>query len=82
VKKRRLGKFSVASGFADLENIAMRSLMEKIVVIRAEYDYCADRFEYTALCDDFAICEPGMIVPEYTVRVSGDPAQISFVRSE
>lgn len=78
MKDRRLGKFRVAHNFAELENTAMRRLMEKVVIIRAEYDYCADRFEYTALCSDFDVCPPHLQVPEYDVICSGDPVQIIF----
>lgn len=78
MKERRLGKFRVAHAFADLENIAMRRLMERVVVLRADYDYCADRFEYTALCEDFAPCDPGQEIPLYDVICEGNPLRVRF----
>lgn len=76
---RRVGRFFVGSRFLDLENIAARRLMEKVLIIEANRQWHRDGVEYLAFCEDFERCPEGMIPPEYTVEIHGNPAQIRFV---
>lgn len=80
MSNRRLGKFQVTEKFLTLDNIAARRLMEKVVVLQAEYRYIRDVIEFTALCEDFDDCPFGMIPPTYSAIVSmaGDRVTIKF----
>lgn len=78
MKDQRIGKFQVAGPFVDLDNLGMRRLMERAVILQVEYSYRNDRYEYTALCEDFEVCPSHRVVPEYDVLFSGDPVQVRF----
>lgn len=70
MKSRRIGRFFAHAEFVDLENIALRRIMEKVVVLRADYRMERDDFEYVVLCEDFEEVPRHCVIPEYLVIVS------------
>lgn len=75
---RRLGRFFVARLFVEEENDCVRRLMDKVIVLEAQYDYARNGFRYIAMCNDFEECPPHLEVPEYSVICSGDPIRVTF----
>jgi hypothetical protein len=69
-KDRRIGRFFVNEEFVSLDNLAYRRMMEKVVVLHAEFRIERLAFEYVVLCEDFAHVPEYSIVPEYQVLVS------------
>jgi hypothetical protein len=69
----RIGRFFVDGHFVDLENIPLRRIMERVVVLRAEFSYERRGFEYVVLCEDFEEVPRHSLVPEYLIIVSQTP---------
>jgi hypothetical protein len=69
-KDRRIGRFFVNEEFVSLDNLAYRRMMEKVVVLRAEFKYEQRAFEYYVLCEDFEEVPLNFVIPEYRVIVS------------
>jgi hypothetical protein len=70
---RRIGRFVVNEEFVELENLAMRRIMERVVVLRADFRYERRQFEYFVLCEDFEELPRHSMAPEYLVIVSQTP---------
>jgi hypothetical protein len=79
---RRIGKFRLANMFLQSDNICVRRLMAKIIVMDVIRRWDVDAVEYIAYCDEFEPVEPGCIPPEYEVICSGDPIVVSFKRRD
>jgi len=80
MNNRRIGRFYVSKFFVDESNLCLRRLMEKIVVLKADYAIWRDGFEYIAICDAFEECPPHLEPPTYDVICSGDPIVVHFER--
>jgi len=78
MRSRRIGRFFVAESFIEEGNDCVRRLMEKIIVLKADYCYMRRGFEYIAICEDFEECPPHLEVPDYSVICSGDPIRVTF----
>lgn len=84
---RRIGKMLISSDLIkDMDITEMLKVTSKFVVIRCEYLYERDMFEYTAICPDFDEISPGIVPPYYMAELKsevleeGKPAEIVEVK--
>jgi hypothetical protein len=59
--------------FDDNNRLALKALMERIIVIRADYFLERAKFEYTAISDMFSTIELGLVIPEYYIIFTVNP---------
>ena len=91
MKNKRIGKVYISAplihGMVDIDE--MLKVTSKFVVIRCEYLYHKDEFEYIAFCQEFDEIEQGCEPPTYLVIVEkeitedGSPpeiVEIKFIR--
>ena len=67
--KRRQGKFLISKIFLDNHPKEVQKIMSKVIVVKCEYLFHADAFEYHALSEDFEEVEIGYIAPMNNVIV-------------
>lgn len=80
MRTQRIGKFRVNRMFLELDNLCARRLMERVLILRADYVDYMHSVEYFALCDAFDENPECNVVPEYEVQFWNDPIQVRFKR--
>jgi len=78
--ENRIGKLTISKDLL-LENPeGMMLIMSKLIIIRCEYFYHLDSFEYIALSYEFDIIDKGTVPPRYKVWVTTDvePNTVEF----
>ena len=69
MKDRRIGRFRITEAIIDANPKAVRKLMGRMIVIRAEFMY-PHIFEYVAISPEFDKIEEGLEVPKYDMIVT------------
>ena len=72
-KSRRLGKFMVTAVLIDDAPAIIKKIMSKCVIVRCEYFWGPDYFEYMAISDEFEEVKPGGIIPAYEPMIYSTP---------
>lgn len=85
--KRRIGKILISAPLIDNMDIdEMLKVTSKFVVVRCEYLYHKDCFEYVAICPEFEEIPNDSELPTYSVEVKreiteeGKPPEIVEVK--
>lgn len=67
----KVGKFYISEALVKNESShnAMCSIMSKMIIIRAEYLFAKQKFEYFAISDLFESNPDGCIVPTYKIII-------------
>ena len=66
MKDLRIGRFRITEAIIDANPKAVRKLMGKVIVVRAEFMY-GHNFEYIAISPEFDKIEEGLEVPKYDI---------------
>jgi len=92
MKNRRIGKVYISAPLMhEVDIVKMLQVTSKLVVIRCEYLYHKDLFEYIAFCQEFDEIEQGCEPPTYLVEIKkeitdeGMPpeiVEIKFIRQD
>lgn len=83
--KRRFGRIAISAQLVDDSWEELLPFMGLLVVVKAEHDYAARCFRYTALCQQFDEVAHGEEIPEYEVfcsRKGDEPVQYTFERKK
>jgi hypothetical protein len=74
IKDRRLGRFSIHREFLEggVDRVKMLAFMQNFVVVRAEYMYATESFEYQAFSPLFDVIDRGDLIPEYMFAIYTD----------
>lgn len=70
--KQKVGKFYASYVFIDDFPTAVKMIMGKCIVVRAENLLATEKIEYTAISDYFRELEEGEKIPEYEWFISND----------
>lgn len=81
-KSKMIGRFSINKKFIEDDFDLVQKVMGMVVVIRCEFMFASDKFEYMAISNKFEEIEVGTIIPEYTVKVDEGGGNINFVRTD
>lgn len=71
-RARRLGRFEIDVRFIDEFNTAVKRIMGKCIIVRAEMRYDTGRVEYVAISDHFDEVELGQTIPSYDWIIHAD----------
>ena len=69
--KRRKGKFYISEDMVQHQPDAVRRIMSKCIIVRCEYKFMYDKFEYHAYSPLFEILPEGQEAPTYIFTLSG-----------
>jgi hypothetical protein len=74
--ENKVGKFRISSELVhgaaegkDNFREAIRMIMEKVIILEADFHYYNNSFEYIAYSEEFEPVKEGVIVPEYYVVI-------------
>lgn len=67
---RRIGKIKVSRDAIDKVPEAVRAVMAKVIILRAEYMLCNETIEYIALCEEFDEVDIAVFPPDYEVLIT------------
>ncbi len=85
VNRLRRGRVFVNEDALCVDAAAASAFMSRIVVVKCDYNPCTLQLEYWGYSDDFDVCHPGLVVPEYEViftRSDGVPVSVEFRKRE
>lgn len=77
---QKIGRFRIWRPMIEREPAVIRSIMARMIVVRAELRWDTDSIEYVALCDDFDLVEQGFIAPEYEIEIHSEEGFQRFIR--
>lgn len=77
IPARTIGRFSIPLEMVEGNAPLVRKIMGTCVIVRCEYMYGKNSFDYVAISPEFDVVEEGQMIPEYAVWVNADDS-ISF----
>lgn len=80
MQTHRVGRFKVNRLFLVPDNLCVKRLMAKVIIVDVKPQWNTDALEYLAYSDDFEEVGYGEIPPEYEVVCSQDPITVTFKR--
>jgi len=76
----RVGRFSIKDALLRSDPDAFLILSAQIIVVRCEYMFRNDGFEYIALSPLFDEVEPGSMAPDYRIEINLDTREVKVFR--
>lgn len=82
MKDNQLGKFRIHRDLILKDKLSALRVMAKCIVVRCEFLYHNNSFEYVALSEDFAEVPEVGFLPTYNIVYSDNGQTIEFVPEE
>ena len=80
--EERYGKFTIPADLVHNHQESILLVMGTVIVLRCEYNFVTNIFEYEAWSPSFERVSFGEIPPQYTLTVSSDEEGVKGVRWE